>query len=185
MRKLVKNILIFVLFVILACLITIWIYRNIAFPKRYKSIVEQACSLYNVDPNLIYSIIKQESNFNPRAVSNSGAKGLMQIMDKTADEVVKNIKSIDNNNYNIFDPTTNIYIGTKYFAYLTNYFEGNYYIAIVAYNAGLGNVEKWLEKPYNKYSNYLDLIEEIEYNETETYLLNILNYYDYYTKLYD
>ena len=174
----------FILLILLAVIIY-FIAINLLYPRKYKDIIEQAASIYNVDPNLIYAVIKQESNFNKDAVSSAGAKGLMQIIDPTAKQMARRIDSIDDKNYDVFDPYTNIHIGTKYLSYLIKYFDGNYYLAIIAYNAGLGRVDTWLEAEYNEYTDYTKLLENIKYNETKTYFEKVLNYYNIYTKLYN
>ena len=185
MKTILKKLIILLLLIVAICVVVLWIYKNIFFPRKYKDIVEQACSIYNVDPNLVYAVIKQESKFNVNAKSHSGAKGLMQIMDATAKEMARSIDSIDNKTYDIYDPYTNILIGTKYISYLINHFDGNYYLAIVAYNAGMGKVEAWLDKPYTEYIDYSELYNDIEYMETRNYITNVLNYYNFYTKLYN
>ncbi len=170
--------------VILAPLVYLLII-NLLYPRKYKDIVEQAASIYNVDPNLIYAVIKQESNFNKDAVSSSDAKGLMQIMDPTSKQMARKIDTVDDKSYDIFDPYTNIHIGTKYLSYLIKYFDGNYYLAIIAYNAGMGRVDTWLEAEYNEYTDYTKLLENIEYSETKMYFEKVLNNYNLYTKLYN
>lgn len=185
MKILFKKILTFLLLVIIIYIVLLYLYRNVFFPRKYRNIVEQACSIYNTDPNLIYAMMKQESGFNKNAISKSGAKGLMQIMNSTAKDMVIDIDSIDTDNYDIYDPYTNIFIGTKYMSYLINYFDGNYYLAITAYNAGMGKIEEWLDKPYNEYVDYNKIYNAIEYKETRNYITNIISYYDVYTKLYD
>lgn len=185
MKNIFKNLLLSILLIITICFVMLWIYKNVFFPRRYKDIVEQACQIYGTDPNLVYAIIKQESGFNKNAVSKSGAKGLMQIMDATAEEMIMDIDSINNQNYDIYDPYINVFVGTKYISYLINHFDGNYYLAIIAYNAGMGKVEKWIEKPYNEYTKYEEVYEIIDYKETRNYITNILSYYDNYTKLYN
>lgn len=181
-----KNIVFLSIFVLLILVVIVYILvTNVMFPRKYRTIVEQAASIYNVDPNLIYAVIKRESSFNKDAVSQSGAKGLMQIMDPTAKQMARRIDSIDDKNYDVFDPYTNIHIGTKYLSYLIKYFDGNYYLAIIAYNAGMGRVDTWLEAEYNEYTDYTKLLENIKYNETKTYFEKVLNYYNIYTKLYN
>lgn len=183
MKKTFKKLMIIII-IILVCIFLIWLYKIIFFPRRYKNIVEQAVSIYNVDPNLIYAVIKQESKFNKEATSKTGAKGLMQIMDSTASDMARNIHGIDKNTYNLYDPYTNIFIGTKYLSYLTKHFDGNYYLAIVAYNAGMGKIEEWLEKDYKDYTNFDEIYNCIEYTETKNYLHQVITNYKYYTKLY-
>jgi len=174
--------MILLLIIVIICIFMLWLYKNIFFPRKYKDVVEQAASIYNVDPNLIYAVIKQESKFNKNAVSKSGAKGLMQIMDSTAKDMVKNIDSIDKNSYDIYDAYTNIFIGTKYLSYLISHFDGNYYLAIAAYNAGMGNVDGWIEEGIIKDDG--SDIENIPYKETNNYVRKIMRDYKIYKDLY-
>jgi len=160
------------------------ILSGIVFPRRYKETVENAAKLYMVDPNLVYAVIKQESNFYENATSKSGAKGLMQLMESTANEIATEIYSINENEYDIYDSYTNITIGTKYLARLLDYFDGNYYLAIAAYNAGLGSVSSWFEKPYSEYYDIEEIIQKIEYNETKIYLRKVITNYNWYVNLY-
>lgn len=126
------------------------------YPCKYSEYVEKYAKQYNVDHLLIYSIIKAESNFQPQSTSNSGAKGLMQLMETTADEVAQNTGM----DYDIYNIEQNIMMGTKYFSDLMNNYNGNLYLSLTAYNAGMGNVAKWIEsgiieedrKQYRKYS---------------------------------
>lgn len=185
MKNIFKKLILLLLLIITISVVVLWAYKNIFFPRKYKDIVEQAANIYDVDPNLIYAIIKQESKFNKEVVSRSGAKGLMQIMDTTAQDMVENINSIDSDNYDIYDPYTNIFIGTKYVSYLINHFDGNYYMAIAAYNAGMGKVKDWAVKDYIEYDTFSDVYECIKYDETKNYLNQVIINYDYYTKLYN
>lgn len=185
MKKTLKKLMKIIIIIFFACTFVLWLYKSIFYPRKYKEIVEQAASIYRVDPNLVYAVIKQESKFNSNAISKSGAKGLMQIMDATAKDMVNNINGINSNNYNIYDPYTNIFIGTKYLSYLIRHFDGNYYLAIIAYNAGMGQVDNWTNKTYNKYSDFNDVYSCIKYAETRNYLTQITSNYDYYTKLYN
>ena len=145
--------------------------------------VEQASKENNIDPYLIYAIIKQESNFDKTAISNKNAKGLMQLLDTTAEEIAVNIDNIDIRNIDLFDASINIKIGVKYFKSLVERYNGNIKLAICAYNAGLGNVDKWILSE-EIYSDNQVKISFIPFEETQKYLVNILNYYDKYVKLY-
>ena len=180
----IKKTFTIIIIIVIISLATFLIYKYIFFPKKYSKIVEDAATKYGVDPNLVYAIIKQESKFSEVAISKSKAKGLMQLLDSTAYEFSKYIKEIDRNNIDLFDPYTNINIGTKYLSYLVKHFNGNYYLAVAAYNAGPGKVDSWLNKDYSEYTQLEELIDIVEYNETKTYVINVFNYYNYYTKLY-
>ncbi len=184
MKKILKRILQIIIVVASVCIVVLWIYRNMVYPRKYKDIVEQASSIYNVDPNLVYAIIKQESKFNESATSHSGAKGLMQLMDATAYDMARKTDSIDEKEYDVYDPYTNIFLGTKYISYLISHFEGNYYLAVVAYNAGMGNTKAWLDKEYKAYETFSDVYECIKYKETRNYLNSVIKNYNYYTVLY-
>jgi len=184
LKKILKRMLKIIIIIVSICVVVLWIFRNVVYPRKYKEIVEQASSIYNVDPNLVYAIIKQESKFNEKATSHSGAKGLMQLVDATAYDMARKIDSIDQKSYDIYDPHTNIFLGTRYISYLISHFEGNYYLAIVAYNAGMGNTKSWLEKEYEEYETFSDIYECVKYSETRNYLNSVIKNYNYYTVLY-
>lgn len=188
-KRIVKSIFIKTVMVILILITTYTImhsiYTHILFPKKYENIVNNASKLYNVDPYLIFAIIKQESKFNEKAISKSNAKGLMQLLDSTASEIVKGINTIDNTDYNLFDAYTNINIGTKYFSNLLLKYEGNIYISLAAYNAGMGNISTWFDLENKTYNTIEDILLDIQFNETKTYVKNIIKYYNIYKTIYN
>ncbi len=129
---------------------------SVAQPVRPKSVaaiaeaVERAAAEHSLPPELIRSVIKVESNYNPVAVSSKGALGLMQLIPSTA----RRLGVLD-----VFDPADNIQGGAKYLRYLLDLFGGDYPLALAAYNAGEGAVAKYgTVPPYPETQNYLRLV---------------------------
>lgn len=133
---------------------------------------------YGISRALVFAIIKTESSFNENAVSKKGAKGLMQITDSTAKFIAQKLGA---ENYDIFDVETNINFGCFYFKYLMNKFE-NTNLAIVAYNAGEGNVSLWLEN--KELSSDGKSLDNIPFKETREYLEKTNKHFNNYKKLY-
>lgn len=121
---------------------------------RYAPVIQDAARRYNVPIELICGVILQESGGNPRAVSRTGAKGLMQLMDGTARRFGV---------HNSFDPVQNIDGGTRYLRWLLDHFNNNVELSLAAYNAGEKNVEK--------YGNQIP-----PFRETQNYVPNVLGY---------
>ncbi|MBR3163219.1 MAG: lytic transglycosylase domain-containing protein [Clostridia bacterium] len=182
-RLLKKKILVFIsLIVIIVIIINSTnikkiIYNNI-YPKKYSYEVEKYAKEYSVDENLIYAVIKAESNFDKNAVSRKNAKGLMQLMYDTAVDIANTI-GIEINEEKILEPDTNINIGTKYISILINKYN-NIEVALAAYNAGSGNVDNWIANGVIQ-SDGSD-IENIPFNETNNYVRKILRDYRIYCK---
>ena len=157
---------------------------KILYPKTYSEIISVYAEEYDVEENLIYAVIKAESNFDSRAVSNKDAIGLMQIVEDTAIDVAKkNNIDIDTENIEeeILDIDNNINIGTKYLSTLLTQY-GNIEVALAAYNAGIGTVNNWIEKQIIQADG--SDIENIPYKETNNYVRKILRDYHIYNDLY-
>lgn len=152
------------------------------YPCKYSEYVEKYAKEYNIDHLLIYSIIKAESNFEPQSTSTSGAKGLMQLMEKTAEEVAENTLIEYKHDETIYNIETNIMLGTKYFAQLLENYNGNIYLSLAAYNAGMGNVAKWIEQGIIKEDG--SDIENIPFKETNQYVRKIIRNYRIYQEVY-
>ncbi|MDI6775941.1 MAG: lytic transglycosylase domain-containing protein [Syntrophales bacterium] len=127
--------------------------------ERYDHLITKAAKKYNVDSALIKAVIKAESNFNPRAVSPVGARGLMQLMPATA----SSLEVQDS-----LHPENNIEGGVRYLRYLLNLFNGDLPLTLAAYNAGEGAVAR--------YNNSIP-----PYEETQTYIQRVLNYFNKYS----
>jgi soluble lytic murein transglycosylase-like protein len=120
---------------------------------NFDEYITQACYTYDVDADLVRAMIKVESNYNPNAVSNKGAQGLMQIMPTTAQQ----IRLIDP-----FHPRDNIFAGVGYFRALLDRYNGNERWALAAYNAGPGAVDKYGGvPPYTETINYVKRVMDL------------------------
>lgn len=153
------------------------------YPKEYSEYVYKYSEENNIDPLLTFAIIKAESNFNPEATSNSNAIGLMQVLETTAKEVMQNKTEENFSKEILFNAEDNIKIGTTYFAYLLDKYNGNIALALTAYNAGIGKVDNWIENGIIKEDG--SDIENIPYKETNNYVRKILRDYKIYKRLYD
>lgn len=175
-----KTILIISIFIILSGVVLVEseYVEKIIYPKRYSIYVNKYAEMFNLDENLVYSVIKAESKFKKDAVSRRDAKGLMQISDITRDWAIEELQlgEID-----IFDPEINIKVGCWYLNKLYKEF-GRLDLVIAAYNGGSGNVRKWLEN--NNYSRDGKNLHNIPFRETSTYLDKVRKNYKKYSKIY-
>lgn len=153
---------------------------SILYPLRYEEHIEKYSDDYNLDKYLVMAIIKAESNFIPDAHSGV-ARGLMQITDETALWIAKK-NNMDFDLEDIENPEINIKMGCFYLDYLLDYYDNNQTLALAAYNAGMGNVDKWLKNPdYSKSGSDLD---NIPFSETKDYIEKINKAINIYKKYY-
>jgi len=178
--------LIILLFLILLILFAIssteYILKHM-YPLTYSQHVEKYADEYGLDKNLVYSIIKAESGFDSQAISPRDAKGLMQILDSTGEWAAEKIKIKDFKSSMLLEPQTNIKIGCWYIARLLNQYDQNIELALAAYNAGSGNVSKWLKD--TSISSNGKTLDRIPFEETKNYVDKIKKYNNMYKKLYD
>jgi soluble lytic murein transglycosylase len=127
---------------------------------------------YDVERALIFSVIKTESNYKQNARSDAGALGLMQLMPETAVWIAGKINKTDYDEAMLTGVDCNIELGTWYLSYLIKKFE-SVDIALIAYNAGEGNAQKWIRE--NK-------INDIPFKETKNYLKKVKRHYKYYKR---
>jgi soluble lytic murein transglycosylase len=152
------------------------------YPVKYEELVWKYAYEYDIDPFLIYAVIKAESGFKKSAESHKGAKGLMQITEQTGVWAADKLK-IDNFKVeDLFEPSTNLKIGCWYLSVLEKQFENDITLVLAAYNAGSGNVTKWLK---NKNLSKTGLsLETIPFAETKKYVRQVIEDYHVYKRLY-
>ncbi|WP_313756299.1 lytic transglycosylase domain-containing protein [Tissierella sp.] len=179
--KEIKKLIILTTFLFLIIVVGLT-FLTIRYPIGYKNIIVKYSKEYKLDPYLVASIINVESKYDKDAISQKNARGLMQISPSTgkwASEVLK----IENYSEDIlFEPEINIKIGTWYLSTLFKEFNDNVDSVLAAYNAGSGNVSKWLnDEEYSCDNNTLSMIP---YKETEDYLVRVKKSYNVYSKIY-
>jgi len=125
-------------------------------PEEFEPIIRQCATDYGVDRSLVKAVIHAESSYNPQAVSRTGAKGLMQLMPGTAQD----LRVVDS-----FDPKDNIRGGVRYLRFLLDTFRGDVTLALAAYNAGLSKVAKYGGiPPYEETRNYVSRVLALQKN---------------------
>ena len=152
------------------------------YPVKYYNYIEKYSTMYNLDKYLVISLIKAESNFEANANSSKDARGLMQIIPSTGEWIAEQMNLVEFSLDKLYDPEQNIFMGCWYLNNLRNEFNNDYVLLLSAYNAGRGNVNKWLKnKEYSKDGKKLDYIP---FKETELYLKKIKFNYNVYKFLY-
>lgn len=185
-KKRIRFMIIFVMIVVICYLLfgVINIQQLILqklYPKDYAEYVYEYAEKNELDPLLVFAIIKAESNFKEDVVSSSDAVGLMQLIETTAEETAKKLQIDYEGKETLLNPETNILLGTTYFASLLDKYD-NITIALTAYNAGSGNVDKWIADGTIKADG--SDAENIPYKETNHYVRKILRDYQIYQDIY-
>lgn len=154
---------------------------ELCFPIAYLDIIESAAQKYELDPVFVLSVMRQESMFDPSAVSSANAKGLMQIIPPTGKFLFKQLGLSDFDSELLYEPNLSIELGCYYLSSLKRQF-GKIVPALCAYNAGEARVVKW--KPRFEGLACYEAIEEIPFQETRTYVQRILRNWEIYRQLY-
>ncbi len=158
--------------------------QEFTYPTNYEEYVLKYSREYNVEPEFIYAVIKTESSFDENAVSNVGARGLMQLMEDAYSWVKYRIDDQSEYNFDVmFDPETNIKYGTYYLSFLLEKYDGSIDLAAAAYHCGLGLVDSWIESGTIDPQNFsVDQIPE-ENDQTSHYINKINKAYDAYKSI--
>jgi soluble lytic murein transglycosylase len=157
-------------------------YWEALFPKAYWSDLRKYSILNGLDPYLVASLIRQESEFNTLALSRANAVGLMQLLPKTGKNVAKQVKLKGYSAPQLFTPAVNLQLGTRYFKDMVDKYDGQFEYALAAYNAGTDRVGEWLGQ--GNYRDPQEFVESIPFTETREYVQAILRNANVYRQLY-
>lgn len=157
-------------------------YLRTAYPCRYSDSVTRYAAQYDFDPALIYALIRTESGFDAEALSSAEARGLMQITADTLDWARSRLGELEFLSADaLYDPDTNIRYGVVILSLLREQFADERTM-LAAYNAGIGNVRRWLSDPV--YSDDGETLRVIPYPETRAYVDKIPAARERYRRLY-
>ena len=156
---------------------------NTAYPRKYDEYVTYYAGKYQIDPYILYSIIRTESNFNPQAESNVGARGLMQITEITFDWIKTKIAPDEPLTFDdLYDPEVNIRFGSYFISYCLQRYDDNLATAAAAYHSGWGTVDNLLRM--EEHSSDGQTLKGFPYNQMHHYVEKITAGYAAYTRLY-
>lgn len=177
--------LIFLIFIAVFCVIYIlqakWFWKFF-YPWPYRKEITAAADCFQLDPCLIAALIRVESGFNPRAQSDAGARGLMQVMPNTARWAAGDMGFAGFHPDLLYQPEVSLLIGCWYLADLIREFNGNLVASLAAYNAGRGNVKAWLV--IGQWKGTTADLDKIPFSETRIYVKAVLRNYEMYKYLY-
>ncbi len=152
------------------------------FPRPWWSAVKKYAVENQLDPYLVAALIRQESEFNPAAVSRADAIGLMQLLPVTGKRMAHELKVRRYSIGMLAEPGVNLQLGTRYFRQLVQKFDGNLEAALAAYNAGADRVEEW--RSSGTFREPAEFVESIPFTETREYVQAILRNAGIYHRLY-
>lgn len=143
----------------------------VVLPLNHEDIIRQQARDKNLDPSLIAGVIYAESHFREGRTSQAGAQGLMQITPATAQDIARKSGGIAFETKDLHTPQVNIAYGSFYLRYLLDRYGGNETLAVAAYNAGYGNVDKWIAEAGRQGRNFT--VDDIPFAETRAYVLKV------------
>jgi soluble lytic murein transglycosylase len=146
---------------------------RLRYPLEYEHIVLGHAENYDLDPALVAAVIYRESRFDPNAVSESGAIGLMQLLPDTAEGIAELTGGTAFEVSDLYEPEINVRYGSFYLRRLLTKYDGDLELALAAYHAGQGNVDEWLGRG-----------GEIEFPETREYVGDVLELRERYRRAY-
>ena len=152
-----------------------------AYPRAFPDAAQTYGKAFGSPELFIYAIMRKESSYFPFAVSSSDARGLLQLLPATADEVAKKLVLASYTD-ELFDPDTNLHLGTAYLGGLLRRFQGQEALAAGAYNAGAHAMMRWCDQWANRPLD--EFVELITYDQAREYIKRVLGIYARYRHLY-
>lgn len=151
------------------------------YPMQYTDLIRRNAAEFGLEPAYVAAVILAESSYNPQAVSNVNAQGLMQIMPDTGEWIAHKLDETYTEGC-LFSPETNIRYGCWYLGFLMDRYDGDKRCSSAAYHSGQGTVDKWLKDP--AYSTDGKTLNVIAGSNADTYVNRVLEYYEKYDELY-
>ncbi|HWK31636.1 MAG TPA: transglycosylase SLT domain-containing protein [Terriglobales bacterium] len=158
-------------------------YVEALFPRPYWDELYRSSTANGLDPYLVASLIRQESEFNPTAISHANAYGLMQLLPEVGKATAKQIKLRNYSLADLLEPNANLKLGTKYFKSMIDEYGGQVEYALAAYNAGTNRVADW--RANGTFKDMPEFVESIPFTETREYVQAILRNRAMYKKIYE
>ena len=155
---------------------------RLAFPLPYRHSLEEYSRQQSLDPFLVAALIRQESEFNTKAVSRSNARGLTQVMPSTGRQLSRQLKIPRYSTSMLFKPDMNLKIGTFYLKALSDQLQGKWEQTLASYNAGKSRVNSWTAAA--NYHEPAEFVESIPFSETRVYVQSVLRNAEVYRRLY-
>ena len=178
--KIIPAFICILVFILIAYFGTVSVLKTL-YPLKYADYVETYTEEYGLEKSFVFSVIECESGFDKDAVSNVGARGLMQIMPETFDWLLSKTGE-DFSEDDLFEPEVSIKYGCMLYSRLLSQFNDEK-VAVAAYHAGTGNVQKWLKNP--EYSEDGKTLIKIPFSSTDYYAQKVIKVKAIYEKLYD
>lgn len=156
--------------------------RQLLYPRYFYDFIASDADRYDADAQLLLSIMREESRFNPRAKSQAAARGLLQFIITTARDIGRDVGLVDVAPEDLYDPRIIIRLGAKYISELGDEFDGNRYRVAGAYNAGPKQVALWARLQPAEGDDYF--LTAVNFDETKHYIRKVMNSYERYGEIY-
>jgi soluble lytic murein transglycosylase len=153
-----------------------------AFPLPYREVLERFAKVNGLDPFLVAALIRQESEFNPKAISRANARGLTQILPGTGRELSRKLNVKAYGTASLFVPAVNLQLGTFYLKTIVDNLGGRWEAALAAYNAGPSRAKAW--SSWGDFREPAEFIETVPFSETRNYIQTVLRNADTYRRIY-